>query len=410
MTTLYRKSFTNITFLGFGNIINAAFGFIFLTASAKYLNLEDFGKYALLISLLVSLSKLLDFGTNSVFVTKSITQDDKYLVNEFAGMKFILFIATLPISFIILYFLGFDDLYYYLLFFLGLLFYSFNYFLFSIFQRYQNFLALIFINMIPAFIKFVFAAAIFARVINLDIIGFFAVFSLSLGPCIFFIFVIPKNFKKLRFNFTNAKNTFKQIISPGISQAINEGFPAINNSFAKIFTGLTNTGFFSLAEKISSIFSIISFTIFTVLLPGNAFRKKGNKTYDYLETILLSFGVLALAILLIIMGQIMIPWFFTHKFDNSLLVLDLLIFAASFTAIHIFLENYFFVENQTNLLAYISGGKLLILIAISLILAPIYSITGIAWVQLISSLVALITVIIFIFRNRNILEDLNLGQ
>ena len=405
MVSLYRKSFANITFLGLGNVINAAFGFVFLTATAKFLNIEDFGKYALLISLLVSFSKLLDFGTNAVFVTKSITQDDKDLVNEFAGMKFILFTATVPISFLILYLLGFYNFNYFLLFFLGLTFYSFNYFLFSIFQRYQNFFALIFINTIPALIKLVFAVCVFTKIISLNIYGFFAVFSLSLAPCLIFYFAIPKNFKNIRFSFSNIFYTFKQILSPGISQAINEGFPAINNSMAKIFTGFTNTGFFSLAEKISSIFSIVSFTIFTVLLPGNAYRKKGNKKYDYLETIMLSMGVFFIAVLLIILAQILIPWFFAHKFDNTLLVLDLLIFAASFTAIHIFLENYFFVENQTKLLAYISTGKLLVLLVISLILAPIYSITGIAWAQLISSLLALITVIILIFRNRNLLKD-----
>lgn len=80
-----KKSFINIFVVGAGNGINAILGLMFFTAVARTLSIEDFGKYALLASLLVSLSKIMDFGTNSLFVAKSIAKTQQY-VNRFFSL------------------------------------------------------------------------------------------------------------------------------------------------------------------------------------------------------------------------------------------------------------------------------------------------------------------------------------
>ena len=87
-----KKPFLDIFVVGAGNGINALLGIMFFTAVARTLPIEDFGKYALLTSLLVSLSKIMDFGTNSLFVAKSITKPQQY-INRFFTLKIILFFA-----------------------------------------------------------------------------------------------------------------------------------------------------------------------------------------------------------------------------------------------------------------------------------------------------------------------------
>jgi len=69
-------SLKKVSFVSSGNLFNAVIGLVYLAAVAKNLSLEDFGKYAVLTALLTSISRLIDFGTNSMFVAKSITDSE----------------------------------------------------------------------------------------------------------------------------------------------------------------------------------------------------------------------------------------------------------------------------------------------------------------------------------------------
>ena len=66
------RSLYNISIVSTGNIFNAVLGMLFLFAVAKTLSIEVFGKYALITSVLVSISKIIDFGTNSIYVSNSL--------------------------------------------------------------------------------------------------------------------------------------------------------------------------------------------------------------------------------------------------------------------------------------------------------------------------------------------------
>jgi O-antigen/teichoic acid export membrane protein len=203
--------------------------------------------------------------------------------------------------------------------------------------------------------------------------------------------------KRFTLDFSGIKEFLRETLSPGISQLINESFSAVSNALAKAFSTFSGVGIFSLADKISSVFVLVSFTIFTVLLPKNAIRKRERQGYDYMETIILSIGVLLLAFFTIIFARFFIPWFFENKYDQSLEILNVMVFAGAITAIHTFMENYFFVENKTNYLAFISGGKLALLIILSLILIPIFSLNGLAWANFIAAGVTLGVVSALIF-------------
>ena len=57
---MFSTSMIRIAFVGGGNAAGAGLGLLFLTAVARSLSLEDFGKYALITSVMVSLSRLMD--------------------------------------------------------------------------------------------------------------------------------------------------------------------------------------------------------------------------------------------------------------------------------------------------------------------------------------------------------------
>jgi len=394
-----RKSFVKISYVGIGNMFNAALGFIFLSVVARSLTVDQFGRYALLASLLVSLSKILDFGTNSNYVAGAIATQDKKLMDYFISIKVVLFFVALVASLLVLYLFKLNSLTIIITFILGLVFYGINYTLFGLFQKIEHYTALILLNTIPALIKGLFAALIFFQYVSISFENFFMVFSFSIAPSALLYFFLPNEIKSFRFDFTKVTSTVKKALSPGVSQLINESLPAVSNSLAKIYSNFTSVGLFSLADKISGAFVLVSFTIFTVLLPKNALRKREKQGYDFTETAVLSVGVLLLSFVTIVFARYFVPWFFQNKYDASLSLLNILVFAGALGAVHTFMENYFFVEGKTRYLAYISGGKLVSLLILSAILMPIFSLTGLAYAHLLASIITLGAVIYFMRRN-----------
>ena len=79
----------------------------------------------------------------------------------------------------------------------------------------------------------------------------------------------------------------------GVSLLVSEGWSAIANTITKIYINFANVGIYALADKLSNIFSLISFSIFTVLLPKNAKLKRDQQEYDFKETIIKSWEKIA---------------------------------------------------------------------------------------------------------------------
>jgi O-antigen/teichoic acid export membrane protein len=66
-----------------------------------------------------------------------------------------------------------------------------------------------------------------------------------------------------------------------------------------------------------------------------------------------------------------------------------MIIACAFTAMHSFMENYFYIENKTKTLLMISTTKLVVFLIFSFILVPAYNLLGLVYAQLIAAIIAL---------------------
>jgi O-antigen/teichoic acid export membrane protein len=384
-----KKSLGKIILVGSGNVLNALFGFAFLSIVARSLDLESFGKYALLTTLLVTLSKIVDFGTNSVYVAESISKEKSSLTSVFYGIKITLLGISIPISIIILNILNLDSLNLITLFVLGLLAYSINYTLNAFFQKDEKFVHLVSLNTLPAIIKGIFAYLIFTGKIIADLDIAFSVFSLSIFSSSFLYFLLPKAYKKLEVNFSGVREFIKKASPAGISQLIYEGWPSISNSIAKIAKDFSNVGIYSIAEKIANVLLLGSISIFTVLLPKNAYVKKQKGKYDFKEIFVISGLILVVAFFGTFGARIFISRFFQGKFTESLPLLGFLIFASAFTSIHTFMEHYFFIEEKTNYIMYVNIGKLVLFLGLSSFLVPAFSLQGLSLATLISAFTAL---------------------
>ncbi len=388
-----------VGFVGFGNVFNALLGFAFLAAVARVLDLDSFGKYALITALLVSISKLIDFGTNSVFVAKSISGEDSNLLSVFLSSKILLTLITFPIYIIALAILHEIDIVVLLILFLGSIAYGINYTLFGFFQRDEKYGSLVLLNLLPALIKGLFALLVFFSVYKPNLIHSVAIFSLSIAASALLI-PLSKRYFKFRFTLHGIRNLMKSAYPAGVSQIIAESWPTISNAAAKISGGFTDVGIFSLASKISHMFALASLSIFTVLLPKNANRKKQNLKYDFTETLVISLIILALSGLAIPLTHFLVVKIFGPKFQASLTIINVLVFSAAITSIHTFIENFFFVEQKTNYIMYINIGKLAVFITLCTLLIPIYSLSGLAFSDLTSSVCAVFFTFLLIKRSQ----------
>lgn len=386
---MLKKSLVKVGFVGFGNVLNAVLGFTFLAVVARSLDLNTFGKYALLTTLLVSISRLIDFGTNSVFVAKSISSQDNNLKSVFFSTKIILTLATFPLYIITLALLHNLDLPTVIILFVGSFAYAINYTAFAVFQKDEKYLPLIMLNLLPSIIKGFFAAIIFFSILRVTLVLAISIFSFSMLASAILLCFLPKNYLKFRFSFTGMRDLLKTSYPAGVSQMVAESWPSISNAVAKVSGGFINVGIFSLASKISHFFALASLSIFTVLLPKNATRKKLKLTYDFSETLLISFVILIGAGISIPIAHLFINNFFGAKFQGSLSILNILIISAALTSIHTFIENFFFVEQKTEYIMFISLGKLAVFILMAISLVPVYSLQGLALSDLIASITAI---------------------
>lgn len=393
-----------VSFVSAGNILNAGFGLIFLTASAKALNISDFGKYALLTTLLVFMSKVVDFGSNSVFVAESLeTPDRDLLVKRFYALKVLLLAVSMILSSTAMYFLGFNSLPILAIFIVGLIFYSINVTLFAIFQSMEMFTHAILLNTVPALLKAILGGLMLLQLFTPSFLAIYAIFCLSMGLCALLYFFVPDVFK-VRAGEKGSAGGFLAILktsSPaGVSQLISQGWPAISNTVVKISKGFSDVGVFYLADKVANVFNLIALSIFTVILPQNARRKKENLPHDLKETAVLGLLVMILAFGFVSVSGLFVNRLFGDKFSGSLLILDILIISSAISAIHSFMENYFYIHDSTKTIMYISLTKLSIFLLLALALIPTMSLKGLAFSQLFSSIVGFILVTLITARSR----------
>ena len=382
------KQLKKISLVSAGNIVNAFFGVAFLTAIARTLSLEDFGKYALLTTILVSMSKVIDFGSNSYYVTDSLT-DKKYNLDTFITLKILLFILATVVGIITLKLIDIFDIKTLFIFVSGIVAYVFNTTMFAFFQKVKKYEFAVGLNSLPAFIKLIFAVFILLGFVELNLHQAFAVFSFSVFSSLLLITKLPQEFSKIKLGFTNIKSLGIKSAPGGIALVIQNSWPTISNSIAKIAQNFESAGIFSIADKIASIFSLISISVFTVLLPENAERKEEHKKYNFEETFYIAIIILILAVIATITAQILLPLIFGEKYLDSNQLVGVLIFSSAFTAIHTFLDNFFYIENEIKFLMYVNILKLFIFLFLGIIFIQHFSLVGLAYAHLLTSIFAL---------------------
>jgi len=387
-----KSSFKNLSIVGFSNFVNLGLGLILFSAAAKTLTLDDFGVYSFLTILLVWFSKFIDFGSNSDFVSNFLGRSKNYL-NELINFKIISFFVSSIIGSFTIY--GAVNYYYHFkseiinlnldlvipFFILGLFFYGINYLLFALYQREEKFIKASLLNFIPALIKGSIGFLVLLGFLKIDLNYFFGIFSFSMIGSSLFLIDKVGDLRNFKFDF-KISHFLKNFFLAGTSQQINESWVTISNVLAFVFKNLTDLGNYSFASKLSNVFSVISYSIYTVILTSNAKRKRDSLEYNLKESLILGGFLILLAIIGTLLAPSIIPAIFGDKFNESIAIFSILIFSGALSSIHKFLDNYFFIEEKSLTLFALTSLKLILFIGLSFIFINSFGILGLALADL----------------------------
>jgi len=110
--------------------------------------------------------------------------------------------------------------------------------------------------------------------------------------------------------------------------------------------------------------------------------------------------VMVLAVGFVSISGVFVKSFFGDKYLGSLLILDILILSAAISAVHAFMENYFYIHDCTKTIMHISLVKLVVFISLSFLLLPTMSLKGLALSQLLSAILGLALVSLLTVRSK----------
>ncbi len=210
--------------------------------------------------------RVLDFGTNSIFVSKALKARMTLKLVYSMHKRFYFFWLRSRFPIVLLSLFKLLSLQILLIFSVGLLSYGLNFSLYAIFQREQSFVKLVAANTVPAIIKLTFAVLIFFSVLKVNLSGAFLIFCASVLSDLVLLPYLPKKYLSVKISFKNLKPRLIRTFSPGISQVVYESWPTINNGLTKLFHQFSHPLIVTIANKISSMFSLIAFSIFTVII------------------------------------------------------------------------------------------------------------------------------------------------
>lgn len=390
--------FANLVIVGLGNFINALGGFAYLISASKILSVENFGKYSFLISFFIFMAKLTELGTTSSFVSLSIKEGKNYN-KSLLLLKVALTTIVILLSFPILSIYKFTNSEIFISLCVGYIGYALNDYLFALFQKDESFIKTTFVNALPALFKLILAFFFIfyfktnnAPLLTTIIIYFFALFtSLFLFP------FVSKNKNPDPKN--GVKNLARVGFPGGISQALNTAIPAINSSIILFKTSFEAVGMFSLAEKLSSILSLASLSIFTVILPNKAREMRENKNYSIRTSVMLSVVIIFCSVFMSLLAKSVLNLLFI-KYVNILPFFYILIFSSGFSAISGFLDNFFYVKEKTTTLLLTNISKIIFLVISAFYLTQNFGIIGTAYANLLTSILFAVVTFLIILRVR----------
>jgi O-antigen/teichoic acid export membrane protein len=400
--------------IAFSNIAAKVIAFLITIYLAKYLGVENFGKYTFIITYLMLFSFIVGFGLDPV-VIRDISRKD-YLANKIMGNAIIIRIITSLIS-VLLAIIGIhalhypsETIYYTQIASVALIFQGISYLIESLFQAKlkMHFSA---ISLITS--KIIYALMLYYIMKNnLNLTQIFVAYILSEMIRMLISYFYSKrllNFE-LQFDFNFCKDLIRQA-SPFI---LGYGLSALYNRFdivmLSILQGDIAVGFYSAAYKLTESVLFLPGALASTLMPILAkkyiddkenYRNIYNLGNKYIFMLLFPISIGG-----VVLGNEIISTIYTDDFSNSVLVFQILTFTIIFNSLNYMQITGLVASNLQNLNNLSISICTILNIVLNILLIPSYSYIGAGIATLISVICLYMFGFYFVHKRLN-LQPLN---
>lgn len=396
---LKKKTVTHSLITLSGTFLNGFLGVLYFVYLARNLDPESFGLISFTIIFLAMIADIADFGINTGiinFVSKYINED-KNIAYQYLKLALELKIFSLMPVFLIGYLTaGFiasvifnkPDLEYSLRFAFfgvgGALLFSFVTNSFQALQKYLQWSALnIFVNGLRLLVTLV--------LISIGLLNYQNALTIYVSlPFLGFVLgliFLPNKFLRLKYEGKHLRTFLNYNKWIALSIILSAIYSRIDTFLVAKFLDFKSVGYYSVATQLTAVVPQVVYAIAVVIAPKVASYTSDPEVFNYLKKVqLYSLGIALVGLAAVPLSFVMIPFFYTQAYQQSIvpfiiLLLSQLIFLISIPT-H---QAIFYYFSKPNVMTVISLFQLLIVLSAGYFFIPLYGIMGAATAVLIAS-------------------------
>lgn len=403
MTTV-KKIAKNTSLLLISQVISYILAFFYMIYIARYLGADGFGILSFALAFTGILSIFADLGLNTLTVRE--VARDKSLTNQYFSnvflIKIIFCILTFGLMALIINLLGYSLETINVVYLVGLsvIFTAISGFFNSIFQAHEKMeyqsLGLVLQNFL------MFIGVLIIINFGFGIIGFAFIYFISSLISLFYILIVyfwkfPPGNVEIRRNFW--KPTIKESLPFGLTTIFATVYVWIDSVMLSLMQGNEAVGLYNAAYRIVIVLlfiqSVSSISIFPTMSKfyissKNSLKITVEKYFKFMFIISIPIGIIVM-----VLSDKIILFIFGVQYENSILPLQILVWATVFTFIYTAFVQMFLSTNKQFIITKITALCMIINIILNLIFIPQFSYIGASFVTVITEF----TVLALVFKS-----------
>jgi len=375
------------------NIVAAAFGFLTTLILSRTLNVEEFGRFSLILNTASILQILITFGFGNAVIIKA--NQDKGKVDDPLFLPHSVFFPFYKISILIIlipvvllfswYYVYSTEEFLFLLLTtisLGLISY-----VLATQQAKEEWNRFIVLNIINNGLKFCFASVFVLASFSLIepkysiLIRFFILFAIVSLVAVLYRSGQIKDVFLYRFNSTVFfdKSYWKLVIPLGITNIMIVLSMRIDNLLIEHYLGLKALGIYAVAIHLAMVFPLFTNALMSVYLVKVSSDQNNQKNLKniFQQQKKFVFPVVAVGILVAGFSHLIISWLFGIKYVEAAGIFNILLVAYMGGIIFTPIESYFYAY-YPKLVMYLKAMQLVIIVSLSIALVPMLQLSAFA--------------------------------
>jgi len=385
----------NTSVLYIAQIITYVLGFFITISIAKYLSVDGYGILSTALALTGIYVVFSDLGLSTLTVREVVR--DKSLTRKYVGnttiMKLFLSLFTFLLTVLTVYILGYNDITIIVTYILtaAFIFNAFSSIFYSIFQSYQKMEYQSVATILNSVVMLI--GTLLVIYLGLDVIAFALVYLVANAINFIYIlvtyawkFYIPNIEMDLEF----WKPTIKEALPLSITSLFAVLVFRIDSVMLSVMSGMEAVGFYSAAYRLMEaliffpqVYTTAIFPVFSKLYVSSINPLKGAyiKSFKYL-TIL----SLPIAVGITLLAEPVILLLFKPEYIPSILALQIVVWVLPFIFVNYIQGSLLTAMNRQVTYLKITAASLVLNVGMNLVLIPLYSYLGAAFVTVITEI------------------------